>query len=191
MCEYCEKGKVIQSNNFCGSANMKVSESKEFSILDVWGDESTFHLFKKIYRPRFDIKYCPMCGRKLNQEDSKMINNWSLIEEVINKIKSITKEDIDKILEELDKSDLSDRIEIVKEKTYKYDLNSLENFLKSRFEENIQCFNNFNWTGDSTDLIYNFDNVQVYYCADYNYLEIIGLTLDDFEYIRKLMENRR
>jgi hypothetical protein len=69
MCEYCEKGKELRSCNFCGSAKMVISCSKEFNILDIWGDEGKFQIFKRIYRPRFDIKYCPMCGRKLGDED--------------------------------------------------------------------------------------------------------------------------
>ena len=64
-CEYCRKGKILKSCNFCGSANLKVSVSSTGSILDIWGDENKFHIFKRIYRPRFDINYCPMCGRKL------------------------------------------------------------------------------------------------------------------------------
>ena len=65
MCEYCEKGKELKSCNFCGSAKAIISISKECTLLDIWGDESKFHIFKRIYRPRFDINYCPMCGRKL------------------------------------------------------------------------------------------------------------------------------
>lgn len=65
MCEYCEKGKILKSCNFCGSAKMIVSTSKEMNILDIYGDEKRFQIFKRIYRPRFDINYCPMCGRKL------------------------------------------------------------------------------------------------------------------------------
>ena len=64
-CEYCRKGKILKSCNFCGSANLKVIVSSTGSILDIWGDENKFHIFKRIYRPRFDINYCPMCGRKL------------------------------------------------------------------------------------------------------------------------------
>lgn len=69
MCEYCEKDKIHKSCNFCGSAKMRISCSKEFNILEVQGDKEKFSLFKKQYCPRFDINYCPMCGRKLNEED--------------------------------------------------------------------------------------------------------------------------
>ncbi len=61
MCEYCEKRKELKSCNFCGSATLSVSGK----ILEVQGNEKKFNIFKKIYCPRFDINYCPMCGRKL------------------------------------------------------------------------------------------------------------------------------
>jgi hypothetical protein len=65
MCKYCEENEIARSCNFAGSAKMRISESKEFNILEVQGDKEKFHLFKRIYCPRFDINYCPMCGRKL------------------------------------------------------------------------------------------------------------------------------
>ena len=64
MCDYCEKRKEIKSCNFAGSAKMIVSVG-EFNILDIYGDESKFNIFKRIYRPRFDINYCPMCRQKV------------------------------------------------------------------------------------------------------------------------------
>jgi len=38
------------------------------NILDIYGDKNKFSIFKRIYRPRFEISYCPMCGRKLAEE---------------------------------------------------------------------------------------------------------------------------
>lgn len=67
MCQYCEKRKELRSCNFCGSAKMIISVSENISILDIFGDEKKFNIFKRIYRPRFDINYCPMCGRKLTK----------------------------------------------------------------------------------------------------------------------------
>jgi hypothetical protein len=64
MCEYCENRKELKSCNFCGSASLIVLGN----ILDIYGDEDVFKLFKRIYRPRFDINYCPMCGRKLGDD---------------------------------------------------------------------------------------------------------------------------
>lgn len=65
MCEYCEKDKIHKSCNFCGSAKMRIICSKEDNILEVQGDKEKFSLFKRQYCPRFDINYCPMCGKKL------------------------------------------------------------------------------------------------------------------------------
>lgn len=65
MCEYCEKNKIVKSCNFCGSAKMRISADKEMPLLEVQGDEKKFHLVKRIYCPRFDINYCPICGRDL------------------------------------------------------------------------------------------------------------------------------
>ncbi len=62
MCEYCEKDKIHKSWNFCGSAKMRIYKN---GLLEVKGDENKFSLFKRIYCPRFEINYCPMCGRKL------------------------------------------------------------------------------------------------------------------------------
>lgn len=64
MCEYCERRKIIKSCNFCGSANLIVSGN----ILDIYGNEKIFNIFKKTYRPRFNINYCPICGKKLGEE---------------------------------------------------------------------------------------------------------------------------
>lgn len=63
MCEYCEKKKKIKSCNFCGSATLLVLGN----VLDIYGDEKKFSIFKRIYRPSFYISYCPMCGRKLTK----------------------------------------------------------------------------------------------------------------------------
>lgn len=63
MCEYCEKKRILRSCNFCGSANLLIVSN----MIDVWGDEKRFHIFKRIYRPRFDINYCPMCGKRLGE----------------------------------------------------------------------------------------------------------------------------
>ena len=70
MCEYCENRKIIKSCNFCGSAKMIVSISENMNILDIYGDKERFSIFKRIYRPRFDINYCPMCGRDLRRNNT-------------------------------------------------------------------------------------------------------------------------
>ena len=68
MCEYCEMDKILKSCNFCGSAKMRISVSKEMQILEVQGEKEKFSLFKRQYCPRFDIKFCPMCGRNLKND---------------------------------------------------------------------------------------------------------------------------
>lgn len=71
MCEYCEKEKALNSCNFCGDAKITIYKKgfqKHIGMLEVQGNEKTFQLFKRIYCPRFDIKYCPICGRKLGEE---------------------------------------------------------------------------------------------------------------------------
>lgn len=63
MCEYCEKRKEIKSCNFCGRAKARIVGAE----IDLWGDKRKIGLFKDIYNPRFVIKFCPMCGRKLER----------------------------------------------------------------------------------------------------------------------------
>lgn len=64
MCQYCEEQKVLKSCNFCGSASLQITGD----FIDVYGDENKFKIFKRIYRPSFIIKYCPLCGRKLVED---------------------------------------------------------------------------------------------------------------------------
>lgn len=64
MCEYCEKRKEIKSCNFCGRAKARITGNE----IDMWGDEKKFRLFESIYNPAFKIRFCPMCGRKLEND---------------------------------------------------------------------------------------------------------------------------
>jgi hypothetical protein len=61
MCEYCEKGTEFNSSNFCGSARARILGNH----FDVRGDKKVIKWFERIYQPRFQINYCPMCGKKL------------------------------------------------------------------------------------------------------------------------------
>lgn len=68
MCEYCEKNKVIRSCNFAGSGEIRVYKTKfEYNtgLLELQGNSAKARIFKKLYCPRFEINYCPMCGKKL------------------------------------------------------------------------------------------------------------------------------
>ena len=61
MCDFCEKGKELKSNNFCSAATMRII-GKE---IDICGDGNKIKWFKRVYQPSFPIHYCPICGRKL------------------------------------------------------------------------------------------------------------------------------
>ena len=60
MCMYCEENEIFKSANFCGSAKAKILGH----YLDLYGDEKKFNIFKRIYRPSFNINYCPMCRKE-------------------------------------------------------------------------------------------------------------------------------
>ena len=61
-------------------------------------------------------------------------------------------------------------------------LNKLEKFLKETFPERIQSFTTNNIAGDCMKNIYNEDNISIDFCYKYNYIEIFGLT--DEEYLK-------
>ncbi len=69
MCKYCEKRQEIRSTNFGGAGRIRVYEKNRISaglgFLEVKGDSAKVKIFRTLYCPRFDIKYCPMCGRNL------------------------------------------------------------------------------------------------------------------------------
>ena len=74
MCEYCEKQKVLKSCNFAGGANVIIYKNgfeDNIGMLEMQGDENVFKIFKKYYYPRFDINYCPMCGRQLGGNNER------------------------------------------------------------------------------------------------------------------------
>lgn len=60
MCRYCEENETLKSSNFCGSAKAQILGH----YLDIYGDEKKFNIFKRIYRPGFNINYCPMCRKE-------------------------------------------------------------------------------------------------------------------------------
>ena len=62
-------------------------------------------------------------------------------------------------------------------------MEKLIKFLKKEFPKGIQMFNNRNWVGDSMCNIYNQDGIVVDYCYGYEYIEVFGLTDEEFERI--------
>ena len=53
-------------------------------------------------------------------------------------------------------------------------------FLKKRFPNKIQMFNTRNFAGDHMITIYDSNGVVIDYCPGYEYIEIFGLTDDEF-----------
>lgn len=61
----------------------------------------------------------------------------------------------------------------------------LKNFLKEVFKKNIQAFTTKNIVGDFMVTIYNKDGIQVDYAPGYGYIEIFGLTDEEYEELEK------
>lgn len=59
-------------------------------------------------------------------------------------------------------------------------MKDLKRFLQENYP-NIQAFDSPNWSGDFMEVVYDKDRIQVLYCPDYTYIEIFGLTPQDFE----------
>lgn len=58
-------------------------------------------------------------------------------------------------------------------------------FLKKRFPNKIQMFDTRNFVGDHMITIYDSNGVVIDYCPDYDYIEIFGLTDDEFAIVVK------
>lgn len=68
MCEYCGKNKILKSCNFAGSGRLTIHKTcfkKNVGLLELQGDGIKAKIFRRLYCPRFEINYCPICGRKL------------------------------------------------------------------------------------------------------------------------------
>lgn len=63
-------------------------------------------------------------------------------------------------------------------------------FFKKNPEYLVDCgiFSTRNIAGDSMETIYSEDNVVVDYCYEYDYLEIFGLSHDEFEEVAMALE---
>lgn len=60
-------------------------------------------------------------------------------------------------------------------------MEKLIKFLKKEFPEGIQMFNTRNLVGDPMYTIYNKDGLVVDYCSRYEYIEVFGLSIKDFD----------
>lgn len=59
-------------------------------------------------------------------------------------------------------------------------MKELKRFLQENYP-NKQAFNTANWTGDAMNIVYNKDGIQVFYCEDYDYIEIFGINPYEFK----------
>lgn len=61
----------------------------------------------------------------------------------------------------------------------------LKKFLKEVFKKSIQAFTTKNIAGDFMVTIYNKDGIQIDYAPGYGYIEIFGLTDEEYEELEK------
>ena len=60
-------------------------------------------------------------------------------------------------------------------------MEKLIKFLKKEFPEGIQMFNTRSLAGDPMYTIYKKDGLVVEYCSIYEYIEVFGLSIKDFD----------
>ena len=60
-------------------------------------------------------------------------------------------------------------------------IDKLKKFLNEEFKEKIQAFNSRNLVGDQMYTIYDEDGITVDMCYEWSYIEIFGLTQQQFE----------
>lgn len=66
-------------------------------------------------------------------------------------------------------------------------MEELIEFLKKEFHEGIQMFDTRNLVGDSMCTIYDKNGIVVGYCFMWEYIEIFGLTDEQFEHIENVI----
>lgn len=64
-------------------------------------------------------------------------------------------------------------------------MNKLIEFLKDRFPDGVQAFDTKSIVGDRMVTIYYDGKIVVGYCPYYEYIEILGLTKEQFEKVCK------
>lgn len=64
-------------------------------------------------------------------------------------------------------------------------------FLETRFRARIQMFDTRNIVGDYMENIYHKDGIVVDYCSGWHYIEIFGLTYEEFKYVDEKINSRR
>ena len=64
-------------------------------------------------------------------------------------------------------------------------------FLKENFEKGIQMFDTANIIGDFMVPIYKKDDISVFFVPEYDYIEIFGISDEEFEIIEKEVNRKR
>lgn len=64
-------------------------------------------------------------------------------------------------------------------------------FLKNEFPKGIQCFYTRNLVGDLMETIYQDGEVIVDFCFDYDYIEIFGLSKEEYNEVVNQVSNDR
>lgn len=55
-------------------------------------------------------------------------------------------------------------------------LASIQQFIADNFGEDKSVFYTPNWVGDRMEFVKTIGKVSIYYCPDYDYIEVLGLT---------------
>lgn len=84
--------------------------------------------------------------------------------------------DVDKTVERLEKERSRER------------LNKLRNFLIKEGYGGTQTFNSRNTAGDFMATIYEADGITVDHCSDYEYLEIFGLSDEEYHGLKDILD---
>lgn len=64
-------------------------------------------------------------------------------------------------------------------------------FLKENFEKGIQMFDTPNIIGDFMVPIYMKDDISVFFAPEYDYIEIFGISDEEFEIVEKEVNRKR
>lgn len=67
-------------------------------------------------------------------------------------------------------------------------IKKLKSFIIDSNLEGLQTFNTRNTAGDSMYTIYKEDGIIIDYCPGWNYLEIFGLTMDEYKCLDGLLD---
>lgn len=70
--------------------------------------------------------------------------------------------------------------------------NALKNAIRfaiERFPDGVQCFDCRNLVGDEMETIYEGDGVIIDYCFEWDYIEVFGLSPEEFDIFYGFIDN--